>query len=300
MDSYKKNKFKLYYLDKNNKKIIIDRRGTFSEFLNESFLIDNKIVIEKLFLEFNNDEFINNDPIFGIKEEELDYILKKFNNIWMPKNELPVNVIKQHQKILINYVIRKKNNNYLYILFDRELHNILYTNEFFELNVNNIKTLINKLNDKIEVHKHWVFEFDVFVSTKIYFSKTIGKLEDFFYKDCSKRRISTRLKNDIKNILEMYKKYQYYGVIADFFNTWACNYYFIGDYIHSNKLNEIANYLFKIYVEHRFIKTLNNKYISDNYKIDIEKEMKIWISKKKIFEGNLKNCINKLEKNYFI
>ena len=50
----------------------------------------------------------------------------------------------------------------------------------------------------------------------------------------------------------MYKKYQYYGVISEFFNTWACKFYFIGDYNYCKKLQEIAITLLKIYYNNYF------------------------------------------------
>ncbi len=122
------------------------------------------------------------------------------------------------------------------------------------------------------------------------------KLKDYLENKKRKReRESPRIKDYITNVLDIYKKYKYYGLIAEFFNTWGCNFYFLGDYKISRFLFEISNSLIKIYFENLFVKPLNNKYIHDNFKDCINDKKKLWYSKKEIFEENLNNSIQKCQ-----
>ena len=141
----------MYYLDINNKKIIIDNKGLFSNYLNTSYLniINSKIIIKDLFLEFNNNEFINKDPIYGINKKELKNIKTIINNPNMACNVLPIHVLKIHHNRLIKNFVKKKDKKNLNILFKREFSNAFYTNDDIDLNLDNVITLIDNLNNKI-------------------------------------------------------------------------------------------------------------------------------------------------------
>jgi hypothetical protein len=299
MKSYKKNKFKLYYLDENNKKIIFRNNDNFSKLLNNTILKRNNILINELFLEFDNDKFKNKDPIFGIKKSSLDNILSKISNP-LAINVTPIQVIKLHQKQLTDNFIKNNDKKNLITLFIRDFVNITYTdyhifdhNSLKELNlkckIDDIINLIDDLNNKIK-SEHWIFEFNVNRDKSTYINSSITtKFKDYLKKNNIRK--SPRIKNYIENILGIYIKYQYYGLMAEFMNTWGCNFYFIKDYKNSRYLFEISNILIKDYFENLFVEPLNNKYIHDNFKECINERKNKWNSKKYIFEKNLKNSI---------
>lgn len=299
MNSYKENKYKLYYLDENNNKIIFKNSDNISKLLNNTILNKNNIVIKELFLEFDNNKFKNKDPIFGISKSSFDNIIPRISKSTRNViNVYPIEVIKLHQKQLADKFIKNNDKKNLITLFTREFKNITYTdnNIFDESNlkckIEDITNLIDDLNNKIK-RNHWIFEFNVNKNEPTYMNNIITtKLKDYLEnKKVKRERESPRIKGYIINVLDIYKKYKYYGLIAEFFNTWACNFYFSGDYKISRFLFEISNSLIKIYFENLFVKPLNNKYIHDNFKDFINDKKNLWYSKKEIFEVNLNNSI---------
>lgn len=312
LNSYHSNKFKLYFLDKNKKKVII-KNDNFSKILINSNLHYNNICIQKLYLEFDNDKFKNNDSIFGIDKSCLNYLSKKINENAI--NIFPLHVIKLHQKLICDKFIKNNDKKSLITIFIRQFMNIIYTDcNIFDTSslkkldikckITDIIHLINNLNNKITekvknkgfgsyvdlTKQHWIFDWKVNKNKEFYiFSSISDKIKN--YLNNNKRNSPRFLK-----ILNEYKNYQYYGLIAEFFNTWGCKFFKINDFENSKYLFEISNKLINKYFENYIEKiSFICNYINCKCDPSINEFKNLWIKKNKIFIENLNSSISKLK-----
>ena len=135
-----------------------------------------------------------------------------------------------------------------------------------------------------------IFEWNVNRNKKFYIYSSITK-EIKNYLSNNKRKSPRFLK-----ILNEYKNYQYYGLIAEFFNTWGCRFYRINDFENSKYLFEISNYLLKIYFENYIENTLYiYNYINCKCDPSINEYKNLWIRKNKVLAENLNNSISKFK-----